>query len=150
MLVDQKQLPSGTSDASGRESNTRMSYRAELARIILKSRLVASEPGLDKMELAAMVEAWNEVLEPLVPIGRLNDAYIRAAQSHKKLFGAVSAQDICAAYNSLRESEFNRPSRVPEDRRLETSFWCEVCHNTGTEIIQRGAETYARPCTHGA
>ena len=146
MGTDPEQHLSVTSETSRKVSPISKDYRTEVGKIILKNRLAAGQPSLDREELAMMVEAWSEVLYSSIPQHRLNDSYIEAARSSDSYSG-VSALDMNLAYKELRAAALAAP-RVDVSHRLTTDYLCPDCFNTGTKTITQGILTYGAPCNH--
>lgn len=85
-------------------------------KLLLKVRLACSLPALNVEELAAMVEAWCEVLAPVVPANRLNDCYLHAMRNRSSTFPLASTELLTSwriiNAEESHERQFNKPCRL--------------------------------------
>ena len=137
-------LPSVTLETSERTSNTSGAYRTAIARLIVKIRLVCLLPALETQELAATVEAFAEVLEPCVPLERLNDCYLHASR-HRTSTYPLAATEILQAWRVISADEIakRRPCTLCDG----SGFGLVYDPKTDTEIQKECPHCYGRIST---
>jgi hypothetical protein len=120
------------------------SYAAAVQAVLIKSRI--GRPQMGDKERDFTTGTWVEILYGVIPEHRLNDSYLLASRNKKDSF-PIQPNDLCAAWNEIRESEMHK--RAPESRQITHGF-CGRCNNTGTELIRDANRKVkgARPCRH--
>ncbi len=119
--ITNRQL-SETPETSERTLNISTTFRAEVGRVIVKIRLVCSLPAFDKVELAAAIEAFCEVLHGVVPCERLNDCYLYAVR-HRSSTYPLAVTELVESWQKICAEEAGK-------RRAE----CPICKGAGTAI----------------
>ena len=115
--------PNGTQEISERMSNTSMTYRAAVGRVIVKIRLVCSLPAFDTVELAGAIEAFCKVLHGVVPEDRLNDCYLHAIRRRNSTY-PLAVTEIVESWRAILSDETAR-------RRL-----CSLCDGSGYSVVR--------------
>ena len=133
-----------TNNNSSEILNQSGSYAAAVQAILIKSRI--GRPQMGDKERDFTTGCWVEILYGVIPERRLNDCYVLASRNKTNSF-PVEPNDLCAAWNEIRESEMHK--RAPESHQLTHGF-CERCNNTGSEVVRndQGVIIGARPCKH--
>jgi hypothetical protein len=112
-----------TQEISERASSTSATYRGAVGRLIIKIRLVCSLPAFDRIELAAAIEAFCEVLAGVVPEERLNDAYLYAIR-HRDSTYPLAVTEIVEAWRRILTDEI-AARRAP----------CVLCGGQGFAMV---------------
>jgi hypothetical protein len=112
--------------------------------VLIKSRI--GRPQLGDKERDFTTGTWMEILYGVIPENRLNDCYLLASRNKTDSF-PIQPNDLCAAWNEIRESEMHK--RAPESHQL-THGLCPKCFNNNTEVIynDKGHAIGARACHH--
>jgi hypothetical protein len=98
--------------------------------------LACSLPALETQELAAAVEAWCEILYPVVPVNRLNDCYLHAIRSRESTF-AIAATEILTAWRIISSEEARQRQRAQPCRLCFGWGYGKVYDpKTDTEIVK--------------
>jgi hypothetical protein len=85
-------------------------YRAALGSIITRSRLAQSLPQLEDQEMDLTIEAWAEILWNVVPVEKLNNAYLETMRTRKSTW-PLSASEICVTWSEMRHPSFMAPPK---------------------------------------
>lgn len=120
-----------------------------IGRLIVKSRLAASQPPLDNPELIAQARAWSEILDGEVPEKDLESAYVRAMRDKETGF-ALSAPELVQGFRAFCVSERTAP-QIAQNSNLLVGAVCPRCHGSGMEMVTAGPDdrySYARRCDH--
>ena len=118
-----KALQNATRETSAKTSPISAVYRTAVARLIVKIRLTCFLPAFETQELAAAVEAWCEVLFGVVPVQRLNDAYLLAMRNRTSTFPLTATEIMEASRKIAAESH---AKRRPE---------CSLCFGKGSAVV---------------
>lgn len=92
-----------------------------------------------------MIAAWVEVLGPIVPPEKLEDAYLKAMQDRSSTF-PLSSTEICSAYKDMVAVQGLHPNTNPS--RLLGGETCKRCFGTGLEEYVEDRYKMVRRCDH--
>jgi hypothetical protein len=120
---DLKVVQNVTPETSEKTRSTSADYRTAVARMIVKTRLACSLPAFETQELAAAVEAWCEILYGVVPVERINDAYLLAMRSRNSTFPIAATEVIEASKKIAAEIDAKRRPA------------CMLCGGRGSALV---------------
>lgn len=95
-----------------------------------------------------MISAWEEVLRPIIPPERLEDAYLKAMQDRASTF-PLSSTEVCTAFKEMMAVQGPHPNVAPATpNRMLSGETCQKCFGTGMEEYIESGYKMCRRCDH--
>ncbi len=76
-------------------------YLAETAELVRRTLSLSNQPSLTEQELGQRAMDWQDALEGIVPVNKLQDAFKAALQTHTGSF-PVNAFEVIEAWRGMR------------------------------------------------
>lgn len=92
-------------------------YFVKVIELIFKVRRVTGQPPLENQELHLTAMAWTEIIQPLIPLNRLDECYMRAIRTRTTTY-PFSVSELCQVWQQIRETSANPLFDEEARRRL--------------------------------
>lgn len=116
-------------------SKRNANYTAQVVELIRKTLSLANQPPLEYEEIIVRAFDWQDVLEKVIPLKRLTEAFEKAFELHKTTF-PIMASEIKQAYQQILIEE--NAKRVEKSRQEKEKDPVQFCKYRNYHINEEG------------